>query len=80
MALTEFLGHIGEAGLVFTLMAIAIYFLARAYYRMQKKYEGAVQEFTDFLKENQAKQVETISKFYSLLKAVKEGFDDLKRR
>lgn len=79
MALTEFLSVFAESGLVFILMALAIYFLAKAYIRVQKKYENAVDAFNDYLKETQARQVEIITNFNGLLKAIKEGFDNFKR-
>ena len=61
-------------------MATAIYFIARAYLRMQKKFEQVTQEYNEFLKETQSKQVETIVNFTVLLQAIKENFEYLKRR
>lgn len=72
------LDRFGDAGLVFLVMAIVIYFLYKEYVRERGKKEETMTEFNEYLKTTDKENDKTISEFSKLVEALAEKFVELR--
>ncbi len=64
---TAILERFADAGLVFLVMALVIYFLYREYRRVATKLNEVQEKYTEAMRENNDKNLETMIKFSSTL-------------
>jgi hypothetical protein len=76
----EMLERFGNAGLVFLVMAIVIYFMFKEY-KQEKKEKTEIQaQFNDYLKNKQADQIEIINDFGNTLENMNQQISEIKQK
>lgn len=77
MELASLAERFAEAGLVVLLMGIVCVILYRMYNKAQDKADEKQKELTDYIKDSQEKQLETLLKFSTTLDGMNANLDKI---